>query len=187
MSLCVQIVHGLYRPGGRAVDSIGAAFPKAIKNCSVDRVALAAVLKEEPEKLKTLESIVHPLVKEEKVRKILEAASKDEDIVVLDIPLLFETKSEDMCDAVLVVTADKTVQQARVMERPGMTVKKFNMIIGRQMGEEERLERADFIVRTDTPIEETMESIASILTEVKTRPRYAFQRILCQTGTAGTK
>jgi dephospho-CoA kinase len=183
MVLCLQIVHGLYKPGGRAVESIGVAFPAAIKNHSVDRVALAAVLKEEPGKLKTLESIVHPLVKEEKIREIQDAASENEDIVVLDIPLLFETHSEKMCDAVMVVTADKKVQQARVMERPGMTAEKFNMLIARQMSEEERIKRADFVVRTDTSIEETMESVASIFTEVKTRPRGAFQRILCDAGT----
>lgn len=174
----MQIVHNLYSPGGGAVDSIGAVFPTAIHDRGVDRAALAAVLKEQPEKLSTLESIVHPLVKKEKLREILDAASKNEHVVVLDVPLMFETHSDRMCDAVMVVTAEKSVQQARVMKRPGMTVEKFNLLVARQMDEEERLKRADYIVRTDTSLEETMETVASILREVEGKPCRAFQRIL---------
>lgn len=171
-------MHTLYSSGGRAINPIRAVFPSVIGDSGVDRTALAAVLKAEPEKLKTLENIVHPLVKEVKIQELHEAASNREDIVILDVPLMFETNSERMCDAVMVVTAEFSVQKARVMKRPGMTTEKFEFLIARQMNEEERLKRANYIVRTDVSLQDTMESVVKILDEVRNKPREACKRIL---------
>ncbi|WPT18276.1 Dephospho-CoA kinase [Picochlorum sp. SENEW3] len=178
-----QIVHTLYAPGGAAVGEIEKEFPNAIKlgsdspsadssneqTKSVDRRALSAYLSESPEKFAILEAIVHPLVKQEKLRQIDAAAQRGESIVVLDIPLLFETKSEDMCDAVMVVSAPASVQKSRVLSRPGMTEDRYALIVQRQMNEEERRKRADFIVRTDVPMEETKNHVMSILNGIKGR------------------
>lgn len=160
------------------MEPIRGAFPLAIRDHGVDRAALAALLKEAPDALEMLENIVHPLVKQEKIRELVIAARNNERVVVMDVPLMFETQSDQMCDAVMVVTADRHVQRARVMKRPGMTTEKFEMLLGRQMDEEERRRRADYIVRTDTSLEETMKCVASIVKDVEDKPRLAFQGIL---------
>lgn len=112
---------------------------------------------------------MHPLVKQEKLRQIDAASRRGETLVVLDIPLLFETKSEDMCDAVMVVSAPPAIQKSRVLSRPGMTEDTYALIVDRQIHEEERRKRADFVVRTDVPLQETKNHVMSIINGIKGR------------------
>ncbi|MFY9291096.1 MAG: dephospho-CoA kinase [Methylorubrum rhodinum] len=140
-------VHALYGPGGAAAQAIGAAFPGTLTpEGGVDRPALREAVLGEPEQLRRLEGIVHPLVGAE-ARAFL-ARHAHAPLVVLDIPLLFETGGEARCDAVLVVTAPPEVQRARVLARPGMTGAALDAILAKQMPDAEKRARADHVIDT---------------------------------------
>jgi dephospho-CoA kinase len=139
-----EVVHALYR--GRAVPLIEAAFPGTVIDGSVDRAALSKVLFEDESRLRALERIVHPLVREE--RETFLRANSHAPAVILDIPLLFETGGERDTDAVALVTAPKSVQRERVLARPGMTEEKFQAILAKQMPDSEKRRRAHFLIET---------------------------------------
>lgn len=145
-------VHRLQGPGGRAVAPIAAAFPGAVRETPrglrVDREALRRAVLGDPAALTRLERIVHPLVRDAERRFLGAARRRAEPLVVLDIPLLFETGGEGRCDAVLVVTAPAAVQRARVLRRPGMTAARLSAILARQTPDSEKRRRADHLVRT---------------------------------------
>lgn len=143
-------VHRLYAQGGAAVAPVAAAFPTALKYGAIDRAALKAALAADPNGLKRLESIVHPLVAADRSDFIAQARESGARIVVLDIPLLFETGGEAHMDGVAVVSTDAETQRARVMARPGMTAETFDMILSRQMPDAEKRARADWVIPTDT-------------------------------------
>jgi dephospho-CoA kinase len=138
------VVHALYR--GRAAPLIEAAFPGTVSEGTVDRARLSKVLFEDESRLRTLEQIVHPLVREERDKFL--AAHARAGIAVLDIPLLFETGGEAEVDAVALVTAPEPVQRARVLARAGMTEEKFQAILGKQMPDSEKRRRAHFLIGT---------------------------------------
>ena len=141
-------VHALYGPGGAAASAIGEAFPGTLSpDGAVDRAALRTVVLGEPERLRLLESLVHPLVRQ--ARDDFLATHAAAPLVVLDVPLLFETGGEAGCDAVAVVTAPAEVQRARVLARPGMTEEAFTQILAKQMPDAEKRRRADFLIETD--------------------------------------
>jgi dephospho-CoA kinase len=141
-------VHALYGPGGAAAAAIGDAFPGTLSpDGAVDRAALRTAVLGEPERLRRLESLVHPLVG--RARDDFLAAHAAAPLVVLDVPLLFETGGEAGCDAVAVVTAPAEVQRARVLARPGMTEEAFAQILAKQMADAEKRRRADFLIETD--------------------------------------
>jgi dephospho-CoA kinase len=138
------VVHRLYR--GRAAPLIEAAFPGTAANGVVDRARLSNVLFEDESRLRTLERIVHPLVREERDKFL--AAHAQAPVVLLDIPLLFETGGEGDTDAIALVTAPEVVQRARVLGRPGMTEQKFQAILAKQMPDSEKRRRAHFLIET---------------------------------------
>ena len=140
------VVHDLYR--GEAVPLIERAFPGTTADGQVDRGKLSAYLSRHPEDFKLLETIVHPLVRRKEVETIAEAEKAGADIIVLDIPLLFESGIESRVDRIVVVTCDPEIQRQRVLTRPGMTEEKFRMILSRQMPDVEKRRRADFIIDT---------------------------------------
>jgi dephospho-CoA kinase len=139
-----EVVHALYR--GRAAPLIEAAFPGTVSDGTVDRAALSKVLFEDESRLRILERLVHPLVREERDKFL--AANRYAAAVVLDIPLLFETGGEGDIDAVALVTASETVQRERVLARPGMTEEKFRAILGKQTPDSEKRRRAHFLIET---------------------------------------
>lgn len=140
-------VHALYGPGGAAARAIGDAFPGTLTaEGGVDRPALREAVLGDAEKLRRLEGIVHPLVGAE-ARAFL-ARHRQAPLVVLDIPLLFETGGQARCDAVLVVTAPPEVQRARVLARPGMTEAALAAILAKQMPDAEKRARADHVIDT---------------------------------------
>lgn len=141
-------VHRLYRAGGAAVPAIAAMFPEAVRDGAVDRQVLARIVTEEPEALRRIEAAVHPLVAADRAA-FLDTA--DADIVVLDIPLLYETGADAGMDAVAVVSAPEEMQRARVLSRPGMTEAKFDTILAKQLPDSEKRRRADFVIETITP------------------------------------
>ena len=140
-------VHRLYGPGGAAASAIGAAFPGTLApDGSVDRGALRDAVLDRPERLAALERLVHPLVGQ--VAQEFLARHAEAALVLLDIPLLYETGGERRCDAVLVVTAPPEVQRARVLARPGMTDAALAAIRAKQMPDAEKRARADFVIDT---------------------------------------
>ncbi|WP_341214273.1 dephospho-CoA kinase [uncultured Limimaricola sp.] len=140
-------VHRLYGPGGAAVGPMGAAFPEAIVDGAVSRDRLKAIIASDATALPRIEAIVHPLVQADREAFV---AAQTSDIVVLDVPLLFETGGETQMDAVVVVSAPLEVQVARVLARPGMTRAQLDRILARQMPDVEKRARADYLIETVT-------------------------------------
>ncbi|WP_170363951.1 dephospho-CoA kinase [Ruegeria arenilitoris] len=140
-------VHRLYAEGGAAVVPIRAAFPDAIEDGAVSRDALKRIISADPTALKRIESIVHPLVARD--REAFRQAAKS-DILVFDIPLLFETGGEAQMDAVACVSIPPDEQKRRVMARGTMTEAQFEQIRAKQMPNDEKCARSDFVIVTDT-------------------------------------
>jgi dephospho-CoA kinase len=163
------VVHRLYE--GEAAAAIEAAFPGTTAGGKVDRDKLAARVLSDGAALKRLEAIVHPLVQEAERRLLAEAEARGEKVAVLDIPLLFETGGESRVDAVVVVSAPPEVQRSRVLERPGMTVEKLEAILAKQMPDDEKRRRADFVVDTSRGFEAARAEVRAILDAVATMPK----------------
>src|SRR5262245_60801269 len=138
------VVHRLYE--GEAVAPVEAAFPGTIVDGKVDRAKLSQQLVGNPDAIRRLEAIVHPLVRAVSHRFMHDQAARGTRIVVLDIPLLFETDGEKNVDAVVVVSAPAAVQRARVLSRPGVSAERFDALLARQMPDAEKRARAHFIV-----------------------------------------
>ncbi|HEY5338297.1 MAG TPA: dephospho-CoA kinase [Rhizomicrobium sp.] len=156
-------VHALYEPGGAAVSEIEKAFSGTVQGGRVDRALLTKALAADPSGFKKLEAIVHPLVAQTQRDFLARAVAGGADMVVLDIPLLFETGGHQRMDAVVVVSAPSHIQRARVLERPGMTVEKFEQILSRQTPDEEKRAKAHFVVVTDKGLDHAFEQVKMIV------------------------
>jgi dephospho-CoA kinase len=154
-------VHRLY--AGEAAAVIEAAFPGTTSEHGVDRAKLAQAVLGDPAALARLEAIIHPLVRREELRFIAEASEAGAPVAVLDIPLLFETGRASLVDAVVVVSAPPEVQRARAFERPGMTEDKFRALLAKQMPDEEKRRRADFIVDSSRSYDSARTQVHAIL------------------------
>ena len=157
-------VHRLMAPGGRAVPAIAAAFPAAVKDGTVDRKRLGDLVFQDPAARRRLEAILHPLVRRATRAFLRREARLGAPLAVLDIPLLFETGGERLCDAVIVVSAPSAVQESRVLSRPGMTAEKLEGIRAAQVPDAEKRRRADFVVPTDRGKPETLRQLRRIVT-----------------------
>ena len=156
-------VHALYEPGGAAVPEIEKMFPGTVQDGRVDRGLLTKALAADPSGFKKLEAIVHPLVAKTQADFLAKAERDGADIVVLDIPLLFETGGHARVDAVVVVSAPSHIQRARVLERPGMTEEKLDQILARQTPDEEKRAKAHFVVVTDKGLDHAFEQVQMIV------------------------
>lgn len=164
-----EAVHRLYAPGGPGAAALAEDFPEAVADGGVDRAKLSALLMDNPEKLSRLEAIIHPLVAADR-SAFLEGASRGgAEIAVLDIPLLFESGYDPMFDTTVVVTAPGDVQRERVLDRSGMTGEKFETLLARQMSDEEKRARADYVISTDGPFEETRAEVARVMAAIRQR------------------
>lgn len=163
-------VHRLYEPGGAAVGAVADAFPGTASEAGgVDRAALAEHLAAEPEGLLRLERIVHPLVAREQERFVEHAGRDGADLVVLDIPLLFETGRHDAVDAVVVVSAPANVQRSRVLSRPEMTEAKLLQLLARQLPDAEKRAQAHFVVETGRGLDHAAEQVQRIVAALRAR------------------
>lgn len=162
-------VHALYR--GEAAPLVEAAFPGTVRDGYVDRKLLAAHVLGDPGAIKRLETIVHPLVRASRATFIEEAKARGDRIVVVDIPLLYETGAESEVDAVLLVTAPEAVQKERISARDGMTPEKLAAILAKQMPDAEKRRRADFIVDTSRGLEPARAQVRAILAAIATMPK----------------
>ena len=161
-------VHRLYE--GEAVAPIEAAFSGTTANGKVDRAKLAARVLGDEAARKRLEAIVHPLVRASETRFLAAARIRGAPVVVLDIPLLYETGGETRVDAVVVVSAPPEVQRARVLARPGMTPERFEQLLAAQVPDAEKRRRADFVVDTGDGFEAARARARDILARVAKMP-----------------
>jgi dephospho-CoA kinase len=157
-------VHDLYR--GEAVLPVAARFPGVLKDGVIDRKALSALLADAPDGFRDLEAIIHPLVRAREAAFLAKEREKGVPLVVLDIPLLYETGGEARVDKVVVVTCDPETQRARVLARPGMTEEKFQLILSRQMPDAEKRRRADFIIDTGRGLEAARKQVEEVIAEL---------------------
>jgi len=159
-----EIVHNIY--AGRAAPLIEAAFPGSVIDGVVDRDVLSGFVLGNDNAMKRLEAIVHPLVHEER-EKFVESARQDgARLVILDIPLLFETGGDASVDRILVVTCDEAVQRQRVLARPRMTEEKFEAIKSRQTPDAEKRRRADYIIDTSGTFADSEAQVDKVLAEL---------------------
>ena len=158
-------VHRLYDTGGAGVSAIKALAPAAIKDGAVDRAALRQAILDDKSLLKRIEEVVHPLVAADR-QNFLDSHS-DETLVVCDIPLLFETGADKWLDGVLAVTAAKGVQEKRVMEREGMTREVFETILAKQTPDDEKRERADYLIDTGLGLDHAQAEVLSLVERLK--------------------
>lgn len=160
-------VHEALAQGGAGVVPVEEAFPGVVRDGAVDRQELGKRVFNDPDALRRLEAILHPIALEARRTFLRRTARRRVPLVVLDIPLLFETGGEDKVDAVVVVTAPRFVQTQRVLARPGMTPEKLAGIRARQTPEAEKRKRADFVVPTGRGKGETLRHLARIVTLAK--------------------
>ena len=166
------VVHALYE--GEAVPVIERAFPGATSGGKVHRAKLATMVLGDDAALARLEALVHPLVSASRDKFLADAQARGAPVVVLDIPLLFETGAQRGCDAVVVVSAPPEVQRRRVFERLGMTDQKFAALLAKQMPDAEKRRRADFVVDSSQSFDHARAQVRDILRVVaKMRKRAA--------------
>ena len=159
-----RMVHALY--AGAAVPHIEKAFPGTVSDGVVDRDKLAATVLGDPARLRELEAIVHPLVRAETDAFVERHRQAGAPLIVLDIPLLFETGGMNRVDRILVVTAPADVQRERVLSRPGMTEEKFDAILAKQVPDAEKRRRADFVIDTSRGMDAARENVLRIIAEL---------------------
>jgi dephospho-CoA kinase len=163
-------VHTIYAKGGEAVAPLEWAFPGVIgKDGAVDRAKLRDKVTRSPEAMKKLENIVHPIVGGLQRAFLEKAETEGHDIVVLDIPLLFETGGEKRADAVVVVTAPADVQRERVLARGQMTAEEFEAILARQVPDAIKQKRADFVINTGLGFAYAEAQVDAILQALRSR------------------
>jgi dephospho-CoA kinase len=162
------VVHRLYE--GEAVEPVETAFPGVTVEGKIDRGKLAEKLVGNPEAIKQLEAIVHPLVRAVSERFIEEQRAGGARVIVLDIPLLFETGAEKRVDAVVVVSAPPEVQRARVLSRAGMSAEKFDALLARQMSDAGKRARAHFVVDSSRSFDSARAQVHAILRAVAALP-----------------
>jgi dephospho-CoA kinase len=164
-------VARLYDTGGAAVPVIADAFPGAVKDGKVDRVALRQMVVDDPEAYAKLNALVHPLVGAENRAFLKKAIAGGADMVVHDVPLLFETGGHARMDAVVVVSAPADIQRERVLARPGMSPELLDSILARQMPDAEKRAKAHFVVVTDKGLAHAREQVQMIVEELRKRRR----------------
>jgi dephospho-CoA kinase len=162
-------VHRLYGKEGAAVAAVGAEFPDAIVEGAVDRSRLSHYLLGDPAAFGRLEAIVHPLVAADRQTFLDQARADGAKVVVLDIPLLFETGGEAAVDAVVVVTAAPDQQRDRVLARPGMTADRFEAILGRQIPDDDKRSRAHFVIDTSSGLDAAKAQVIEVLSALADR------------------
>ena len=162
------VVHRLYE--GEAVGAVEAAFPGVAVDGTIDRAKLAQKLVGHPDAIRKLEAIVHPLVRAVSERFIAEQAAGGGRVIVLDVPLLFETGGETRVDAVVVVSAPADVQRARVLSRDGMTAERLDALLARQMSDAEKRARAHFVVDSSRSFDSARAQVHGILRAISASP-----------------
>ena len=162
-----QIVHRLYAQGGRGVAAVERLYPAAVRNGAVDRRFLSQAIEKKPSLLVALEQAIHPLVRQELAQFLAAERASGTEMVVVDIPLLFETGREKDFDSIIVVSAPPHVQKRRAMSRLGMTEEKFHLILSRQTPDVDKRARADYVVDTGADHESARSQVRRIVNQLR--------------------
>lgn len=162
-------VAALYARGGAAVEPLEAAFPGVVREGAVDREALRQRVLGDPEAIRKLNGVVHPLLGASREAFFRRAAESGADMVVLDIPLLFETGGEARTDAVVVVSAPAHAQRERVLARPGWTAERLDAILAQQLPDSEKRQRAHFVIDTGRGLEAAREQVRDVIATLRAR------------------
>ncbi len=160
-------VRAMQGPGGELLPAIEAAFPGSTGADGVDRDALGKLVFGDPEKLAQLESIVHPAVGQKRAAFLAE--NGDAAMLVFDIPLLFEGSGHKTVDTIVVVSAPAETQRERVLARPGMSVEKFEHILGLQTPDSQKRARADYVIDTGTTLEQTRDQVSQLIRNLRSK------------------
>jgi dephospho-CoA kinase len=160
-------VHKLYAEGGAAVEPIRAQFPEAVVDNKVDRARLSKLVLGNEVEIKKLEAITHPLLGQGRADFFAAAEQQGAKIVVLDVPLIFETGGEKNFGKIVVVSSPKNIQKDRVLDRDDMTEEKFEAILARQVPDAEKRRQADYVINTNCPKEATLEQVRALLEDLK--------------------
>jgi len=161
-----EAVHQLYAKNGAAVAPIGDLFPDVIINGEVNRGKLSAKILADRNVVDRIEAIVHPLVRKKQNEFIAQSKQDDIPIIVLDIPLLFESGGDANVDKIVVVSAPLDIQRQRALARAEMTPEKLDLILSKQMSDEEKREKADYIVETHKGLEHAFQQVEAIVDEL---------------------
>jgi dephospho-CoA kinase len=159
-----KAVHDLYEKGGAGIDIIKSFYPAAVVNSAVDREILRSYIVENPDKIRELEILIHPLVK--KLRDDFLKTNQNKELLVFDIPLLFETGLNKNMDITVVVSAPYHVQHKRVMSREGMTEKIFSGLLAKQIGDDEKKTMADIVIKTDESLNMTKSKVKEFISSL---------------------
>ena len=160
-------VHYIYENDGEVIEKVERKFPGATKNGAVNRLALRDILNKNPNKFRDLEQIVHPVTRKYQIIYIKKLIEEGKMGCVLDIPLLFETGGEKYVDVSVVVTASKATQQSRVVLERKVPLEIFNAIKDQQMPDRDKLKKADYIISTDSNIEDTKSEVKEVAAKIK--------------------
>jgi len=166
-------VHALYAKGGGAAGPVEAAFPGVVKDGAVDREELRKRVLGDPEALKRLNAVVHPLLKGQRADFFAQAQAAGADMVVLDIPLLMETGGHETVDAIVVASAPADLQRERVLARPGMTPERLEAILAQQTPDADKRARADFVVETGLGLDHARAQVTEIIAALRDPARRA--------------
>lgn len=161
-------VHRLYAPGGAGVAPMQDAFPGSVIDGQVSRDALRAIIDKDDSALSKIEAIVHPLLQQDRA----EFRQSDADILLFDIPLLFETQADQWLDGIAVVSVPADIQRKRVLDRPGMTEERLDMILSRQMPDADKRARADWVIPTLT-LDGARAVVAQIIADIRKEQTHA--------------
>jgi len=160
-------VHEAYDVGGIAVGPVGEAFPGVVKNGRVDREALRQAVLGKPEAMRLLNSIVHPLLGRQRAQVFEDAEAAGADMVIMDVPLIYETGGEKNMHAVIVVSAPAEMQRERVLAREGMSPERLDAILAQQVPDAEKRARADYVIDTGRGLEAAREQVAAVIAKLR--------------------
>ena len=160
-------VHAAYDVGGVAVEPVGDAFPGVVKAGRVDREALRQAVLGNPEALKRLNAIVHPLIGRDRAGTFEAAKASGADMIIMDVPLIFETGGEKNMDAVIVVSAPAAMQRERVLAREGMSPERLDAILAQQVPDAEKRARADYVIDTSQGLEAARAQVADVIADLR--------------------
>ncbi len=164
-------VHALYRKGGAAVPAIARIVPSAVVDETVDRHQLSAAVQADSSLLPRIEAVVHPLVRDMQSRFLAEADAAQADMVLLDIPLLFEAGRDGDVDVVIVVSAGAALQRERALKRPGMTREKLDFILSKQLPDVEKRACADYVIDTSSSLAETASDVDRVIADIRAKAK----------------
>lgn len=167
-------VHELY--AGEAAPLVETLFPGTVRDGVVDRRALSSALAREPERITELEEVVHPLVREKAMAFFQAARMAGNPLAIIEIPLFFETGSQYAVDRVVVTVADPDIQRQRVLERPGQTAEKLDLMLSRQLSQSEKRARADYVIDTSGTMADSLAQTDAVIAALQSQALQEFDR-----------